>query len=212
MMKLPNATRQAPDAESAAADGSESKRERKTVSKRTFLGGEKIEEAKGARYTLLDPNGNHDLDYTFGQNSAFDRMCAIFGFHTKIGNVANTVLNDKDEPGTPADAAQSIREWMTAAMSANPQWAERSAGGVGSRVDRDALAGAFVTVVQSEGKITAEQADATYATVRQRLEDGYPEKSLTAAQYMNAIRKQPAVAAEYLRRVGKEAKSIDDLL
>ena len=145
MLKLPTATRQAENEDGADAP----KSSRKQVSKRNFLQAdgteaEKMEDAKGGRYTLLDPAGNHDVDYQFGANPESDRMFAIFGFHTKIGNVANTVLNDKDEPGSPAEAAQAIRDFLSQVQAGT--WAERAAGGVGARIDKDALAGAIVEV------------------------------------------------------------------
>lgn len=214
------ATKQAPDAESAAADGSESSK-RKTVSKRLFIDSngaevDKIEEATGMRYTLLGGNSdgsNLDFDEQLGPAGSLVTMAAIFGLQTKIGNVANTVLNDKEEPGTPADAAKAIATWLVKAKDPTaPVWAERGEGGVGARVDKDALAGAFVAVAISEGKATPDQEGTLYATVRERLESGWADKSLTAAQYATAIRKVPAVAAEYATRVGKAAKSLDDLL
>jgi hypothetical protein len=209
---------QAPEAEQVAAVTTTDDSKRKSVSKRSYLdeNGEtkdvKIETAKGARYTLLDPNGNQDIDYVYGTNPDFDRMCAMFGFHTKVGNVANTVLNDKDEPGTPADAAAKIKEWMADAQSADdPTWAERTGGVGGARVDRDALAGSIVavllaTVDEKTGKPLLDPANesAQYAKVRQRLED--------EPAYLRGARSNPDVAREYATRTGKAQKTVADLL
>jgi hypothetical protein len=194
-----NSLRQA-DAESGA-DAAESKSSRKTVSKREFLKADgsiadRMEESDGARYTLLDPAGNHDLDYQFGANPNADKWFANFGFHTKVGNVANTVLNDKDEPGTPGDAAAAIKEFLAGIAAGT--WAERAAGGIAVRIDKDALAGSIVAVAESKGKT------ADYQKIRDKLESD--------PQYVRAARQVPEVATEYAKRVGKPAKSVDDLL
>ena len=187
------------DETGSAGDDSQETRKRKQVSKRSYLNAdgseaERLESASGGRYTLLGAaNGDHD--YQFGENPDFDRMCAIFGFHTKIGNVANTVLNDKDEPGTPDDAGAAIQEFIAAAKSGT--WAERAAG-VGARIDKDALAGAIIEVAKASGH-TAE-----YSAIRQRLEDD--------PQYVRAARQVPDVANAYAARVGKATKTIDSLL
>jgi hypothetical protein len=207
---------QAPEAEQVAAVTTDDSK-RKSVSKRSFLDdkGEtkdvKIETAKGARYTLKDPNGDHDIDYIYGQNPDFDRMCAMFGFHTKVGNVANTVLNAEEE-GTPTDAAAKIKEWMADAQDpADPTWAERTGGAGGARIDRDALAGSIVAVLlattdEKTGKPLLDPANesAQYAKVRQRLED--------EPAYLRGARSNPDVAREYATRTGKAQKTVADLL
>lgn len=195
------ALRQAPDTESNAATATESTSTRKQVSKRLFIDAQgnevdRIEEASGGRYLLLAPSGNKAFDRQFGTPGKLDTMCGIFGFHTKVGNVANTVLNDKDEPGTPDDAAAEIEAWLKQADGGT--WAERAAGGVGARIDKDALAGAIVAVAEAAGKT------ADYAKIRDRLEN--------EPQYVKAARQVPEVAAEYATRVGKPTKSVDDLL
>lgn len=187
--------------ETQGQDTSESSRRK--VSQRSYLDSQgadcdRIEEATGARYTLLDPNGNHNFDEQFGAAGNWATMNAIFGFHTKIGNVANTVLNNKEEPGTPADAANAIKEFIAAAKdSKEPTWAERSTG-VGVRIDKEALAGAIVAVATAAGKA------ADYAAIRQRLEE--------EPAYVRKARQVPAVASEYASRVGKVAVTVEDLL
>lgn len=172
---------------------------RKQVSKRSYLlqdgsEAERIEEATGARYTLLGgADGNIDFDQQFGEAGKLETMCAIFGFHTKVGNVANTVLNDKQDPGTPDDAADAIREFLSSASGGT--WAERT-GGVAVRIDKDALAGAVVDAFAAAGKTV------DYAKVREMLEN--PTK---VRQY----RQIPEVAAEYNKRVGKAPKTLADI-
>lgn len=217
-MRKAKQTFQAPDAATAAADGTEpdatvdsatADSKRKQVSKRHYLDNagnevDKIEEATGARYVLLDTAGNHTFDEQFGKAGAFSTMCAILGFHTKIGNVANTVLNDKDEPGTPTDAAGAIKDFIAKAQDeSNPVWAERTGGGAGAKVDRDALAGAIVQVGIAQNVFPESERDSRYATVRQRLED--------EPAYLRGARTIPAVAQEYATRVGKAQKTIGDL-
>lgn len=199
MRKNPQPARQAPEVNDGAAE-SESDSKRKKVSQRSYLKAdsseaERIEEANGARYTLLDTAGNHNFDQQFGDAGKLETMCAIFGFHTKVGNVANTVLNDKEDPGTPTDAASAIKEFLAAAAAGT--WAERSTV-VGARIDKDALAGSIVAVAEKAGKV------ADYARIRQRLED--------EPTYVRAARQVPAVASEYASRVGKATKTVDDLL
>lgn len=215
----PAIMRQSDNEQGAAAPEAETAAKRKAVSKRDFIDAagavvDKIEEATGSRYVLLDkqPDGSpgHVFDYQCGEVGKLTTMAAIFGLQTKIGNVANTVLNDKDEPGTPADAAAAIKEWLTQVEGGT--WAERTTGGPGVRVDKPALAGAIVAVAIAAGKATAEQEGTLFATISKRLEEGWTERNLTAAQYIRQVRQVPEVATEYATRVGKQAKSIDDML
>ena len=186
------------------ATATESKR--KQVSKRAYIDSQgtecdRIEQAAGAQYILLSPSGNKSFNELF-ENDRFKTMCAIMGFHTKIGNVANTVLNDKDEPGTPDDAAQAIEDWLKAAKDDNdPQWAERSAGPVGTRIDKAALHASILAVAAADGTPVD---DAKAIRIMDKLESD--------PQYVRAVRANAKVAAEYARRVGKPAKTVEDLL
>lgn len=189
--------RQAPDSDSGASAAT--KKTRKDVSERFYIDAsgavvDKIELATGGRYQLLDPAGPVDFDEQFGQAGQFATMNGIFGFFTKVGNVANSELNG-DEPGTFADAAQAIREFITAAKGG--VWAERT-GGVAVRIDKDKLAGAIVQVASEAGK------EADYQKIRDKLESD--------PQYVRAARQVPAVATAYAAAVGKATKSVDDLL
>lgn len=204
-MSLPKINRQAENEQ--GADTAEASDKRKRISKRDFIGPDgsvvdKIEEASGGRYTLLAPEGNLDFDAQLGSAGQFATMCAIFGFHTKVGNVANTVLNDKDEPGTPADAGSAIRDFIAQAQGGT--WAERATGAPGTRVDKPALAGSVVAVMLAEGKITAATEGDIYAKVLAKLE--------AEPEYVRRCRSVPAVASEYNTRVGKAAKTVDSLM
>lgn len=115
---------------------------RQKVSERTFVDAdgvevERMEQATGARYTLAGIGKSFDKQ--FGEPATESTMYAIFGFWTKIGNVANTVLNDKDEPGTQEDAAEAIEEFV--AQTANGVWREVGEGaGRGPKYDNEVLA------------------------------------------------------------------------
>jgi hypothetical protein len=201
--------------EAGSTPEAETVSKRKSVSKRDFIDPtgnvvDKIEDATGSRYVLLDPAGNHTFDYQCGEAGKLTTMAAIFGLQTKIGNVANTVLNDKDEPGTPTDAASAIKAWMSQVEGGT--WAERTTGGPGARVDKAALAGAIVAVAIASGKADAANEATLFETISKRLEEGWTERNLTAEQYVRQVRQVPAVAQEYATRVGKQAKSIDDMI
>lgn len=187
-----------PEAEDGADSADTGKR--KAVSKRDYLDADgepcdKIEEASGARYTLLG-DGGASFDEQFGEPGAFTTMCGIFGFHTKIGNVANTVLNDKSDPGTPADAAEAISAFIESAKT-DKVWAERT-GGVGIQINKEALAGAVVDVAGKAGKTL------DYSKVFEKLES---DKA-----YLKLVRQVPAIAQAYIERTGKSVKSVDDAI
>lgn len=130
------------------------------VSSRDFIAKDgkvvdRIEEASGARYTLLKPDGQDDkgkakyatfkaFDYQLGEPGNPETMCAVFGFHTKVGNVVNTILNDAENPGTPESAATGIEEWI--AELDKGIWAERTGGAGGLRYDPEVLANAIASV------------------------------------------------------------------
>jgi hypothetical protein len=191
--------RSMPD-EAEGNGGAAAASKRKAVSKREYLladgsVAERIEDASGARYTLLGgADGNIDFDELFA-NEKFKTMCAIFGFHTKAGNVANTVLNDKSDPGTPDDAADAIREFIAGGYDGT--WAERT-GGVGVKIDKDQLAGAIVDAYQ---KATPPKV-VDYSKARELLEE---------PANVRKFRQVPEIAAEYNKRVGKAPKTLDEM-
>lgn len=181
---------------------SESGSSRKRVSKRDFIDEngavvDKMEEATGARYTLVGTTGG-EFDLQVGNLSFPERAFAIFGFHTKIGNVANTVLNDKDDPGEPSDAAEAIKDFLGLVDSG--MWTEPAKGGVaGARVDRDALAMAIVEVFTPINAARGKPAPDLVA-VREKLEDS---KEFFLA--MNKLRREDdKMRAAYVAAGGKE--------
>lgn len=172
---------------------------KRSTSKRQFIDDagdqiEKIEDASGARYTLLDPQGNVEFDYSYGENENADRMFAIFGFHTKLGNEVSSVLNDKNNPGTFAEAAEACNAFLQAIQAG--QWGvpgER----VGARLDPDILAEAVVRRYADVGKTVDK------AAVRARCED---------AEFTRSARADAVVMAHYRQLKGTGGKSLDDLL
>lgn len=130
------------------------------VSNRDFINAsgeivDQIEKATGARYTIVKANGTDDkgkpiymniqkFDWQAGEAGNPTTMAAIFGFHTKVGNVVNTVLNDKDAPGTADDAAAAAGEWIAELQKG--VWAERAGGAGGLRYDPEVLAMAIASV------------------------------------------------------------------
>jgi len=113
--------------------------DRKKVSERDYIdvNGKpvaKMEDATGSRYSLGTMQGDKFVvakswDLQFGESGRDTTMYGILGFHTKLGNVANTVLNDKDAPGTVDDAVVAINEFT--AGTANGDWAT-AGGGIGA--------------------------------------------------------------------------------
>jgi hypothetical protein len=194
----PARTLQADDESGAEAETSK----RKRVSRRDFLnatGGivDSMEEAAGARYTLMtSKDDGYSFDQQIGPAGAPATMFAVFGFHTKVGNVANTVLNDKDSPGTVEDAAQAIEDYL--AGVAKGQWREPGKGDGFARIDLDALAEAIVQVATAAGKSPDK------AAIRQRLDDD--------VKWRKAARQVDDVRITFDRLVGKGTKSIGDLL
>lgn len=177
----------------------ESKRAR--VSKRGFIDGngaevERIEEAAGASYELLG-EGGQAFNFQCGEPGKAETMLAIFGFHTKVGNVANTVLNDKNDPGSPADAAAAIAEFI--GMLGEGKWAERAAGGgAAQKIDKDALAAAYVAWAETKG------ATKDVVETRQKLDDN--------PALVRTLRQNPEIAKLYMERTGKTGKTADELL
>ena len=190
------------------ADTTKTVKERKTVSERGYVNAESavvdsIEDASGGTYKLLGDGGT-TFTYVHGKNPQMDAKFAIFGFHTKVGNVANTVLNDKDNPGTPADAAATITDWM-AALEADGTWTSEREGGVGVRIDKDALAAAYVEYASGLGKTTMNDGrPLDIANVREQLES----KPVLIRQ----MRGVPEVARLYADKVGKPIKSADEIV
>lgn len=177
--------------------------DRQKRSKRDFIDADgntvkRMEEAVGARYTVLDHGEEVDsFEHIFGGPGNPTTMFAIMGFHTKVGNVLNSVLNDKDNPGTPEQAAKAVNEWLTGVDQGT--WAERAEGvGGTSRIDRDILAQCVAQVAQQAGQ------DADVDAIRQRMDD---EKG-----YVAKCRKVPQVRELYDQQVGAKQQDVSSLL
>lgn len=126
---------------------------RAKASERLFIdaaGGEvdKIEQATGARYVI--PGNGKSFDVQLGEAGTLATMMAVFGYHTKLGNVANTVRNDKANPGSPDDEADAIADFMESLASG--QWREPSEGGRGPKYDDAVLADVLTAMAAERGK------------------------------------------------------------
>lgn len=146
---------------------------------------DRIEDAVGARVVFAGQN--FDRIYEGAVPGAAITMDAIFGFHTKAGNVLNTALNTRGD--TEAEAAEALREWMR--LSESGQWRERAAEGTPRRgkrkYDVDVLAAVLVDLLGAAAKGDA----AAYAA---KLKE---DKS-----FFFRVINHPDVLAEYTRRVG----------
>lgn len=172
---------------------------REKRSERAFINAEgkeveRMEQATGARYTLGSGTSENfaavrSFDIQLGEAGSPATMYAVFGFHTKIGNVANTVLNDKDEPGTVEDAAASIEEFM--ASVGGGVWREAGEGGVrGPKYDNAILAEALVRVLGSAAK-------GDVGHYQARLDDPKGEVDSANKGYRAKVVAQDAVKAAY---------------
>jgi hypothetical protein len=193
-------------AEAGAATG-----KRARVSQRDFINAngevvDRMEEATGARYTLVQAGKSFDLQ--FGEAGKPETMFAIFGFHTKVGNVANTVLNDSDSPGTPDDAAGAIGEWLESVNGGT--WREAGEGTTrGPKYDNGILAEALVAVLGDKAKGDAGHYQA-------RLDDNKGEVDPANKGYRNKVVAQEAVKTKYwglaaAKGITKPTASIDTI-
>lgn len=182
---------------------------RKNVSKRQYLGADGSKSVGPSAdgkvdYILLGDDGSPKATFSLDKNSPGLLQFAQFGFVTKVGNVANSVLNG-DEPGTVDEAKADIEEFLAGLAQDPPQWREPGEGRArGPKYDKDVLA-SVLFAGRSADKRTGDWADV--ATIRQRLED----KSFYAKVRNNA----GAMAGYYaeMAKRGEEQKSesVDDL-
>lgn len=213
MHKLAHATiARKPDDESGAPGPVEvaDEPQRKKIANRDWINdaGEEVqpEEATAVRYEFL---GKGDVA---GDGKAFTfklanpgtaaAMLAGFGALTLMGNLTNTWLAEKgDKLATPYDA---IAERF--ALLDSGKWIDRAAGGgVGAKVDRDALAEAITQVKEAAGFAAGDTRDEYKARARQKLEDD--------PAFLRQIRQKPEIANAYAAIVGKTAgKPLDDML
>lgn len=157
---------------------------------------DKISEATGARYTLLGvAGGNKDFDFQCGEAGKPVTMLAIFGFHTKIGNVANTVINSEKEPGTADDAAQEIADWLDGLDEG--QWREAGAGPRGPKYENPALAHVLHTLLSGKGEAKGDEA---HYLERLETDKGYRAKVVANDDVKRAYR-------EYMVAQGKAVQA-----
>lgn len=159
-----------------------------------------FESAVRAVYKI--PENGRSIEYVFGQNAVADRAFANFGFQTKIGNVANTVRNDKTNPGTPDDEADACDEFFAALVN-NGQWREPGEAR-GPKYDDDILADVIFAYLSSKGIAKGDRDH-----YRRRLDD----KS-DRAKFLGAIGVKELYHQEAERRgVAKPAapRALDDL-
>lgn len=180
---------------------------RKNVSKRAYLKGDNSKsvgpDAAGAvEYHLLNADGTVHKAFRFDPTSPGGHMFAQFGFVTKVGNVANSVLNGED-PGSTEDAAADIEEFLQAIASG--QWREPGEGRArGPKFDKDVLASVLYEGRAPE-KRTGDWADV--AVIRQRLDD----KSFYAKVRNNAGAMAAYHAEMAKRGTTAQSKTVDDL-
>jgi hypothetical protein len=161
------------------------------------------EEAQGIKYTLQE-NGQ-SLTWKWAEATDDEkRLLAIFGAKTLATNETSQVRNNPKGPGDADEQIAAVRERF--AMIRTGQWVDRTreGGGVGAKIDRDALAEAICQVLVAEGKVTdADVQNGVKAEKRKRLDDD--------AAYLRKARTVPAVALAYSQIVGKSTATVEDL-
>jgi hypothetical protein len=184
---------------------------RSKVSERLLFAGETetSNPADATRAVYKIPANGRSIEYKFGDNPAADRAFANFGFHTKIGNVTNTVRNDKDNQGTPDDEADAAEEFFTA-LNDNGLWREPSESGPrGPKYDDAILAHVIHAAFAAKG--TAKGDVAHYA---ERLADkAYRAKVLAAAFDGTSVKDLYAAeaAARGITTKAATPRDLDDL-
>lgn len=190
----------APSAPDVNASPTNTGRQRKKISRRelfTVNGGkaESMIDATGAAYVVLDNNGTSagEVEYTFGADATVDRMFALFGFFTKVGNVVNSVLNDREDPGSPAEAAQAATEFMQ--QVARGVWREAGTS-EGPRTHLPTLAQAI-----DQWMVGSNRASPGSEAILHNLQNGN-SKGVSGADLVKRYRGVPEIKALYARLRG----------
>jgi hypothetical protein len=158
-------------------------------------------EAHGIRYTLLALT-EKPFTYIYGQNADADRMLACFGAKTLCTNETSAARNNDKGEASPAEQMDAVVDRFS--LLATGQWVDRT-GGVGAKINKDALAEAICQQLVEDGKATNEQIEQGYkAKVRAKLEDD--------AVYARKSRTHNGVAAKYAAIVGRSSATTDDLM
>lgn len=158
---------------------------------------DRMELATGAGYSLVTANGTEiqAFERQFGKPADSTTMHACLGWWTKLGNVANTVLNDKSDPANPGtleEAAVAIATHVE--QTENGIWVEKTEGiPRGPKFDKDILAGAMLSVLTAEGKATGD-----LASYRLRLDD---------KSYAAKVRSKTKIMAQYYADLAAKGKS-----
>jgi hypothetical protein len=161
------------------------------------------EEANGIRYTLLE--NSETFDWLWDDATEAERLLlAIFGAKTLATNETSQARNNPKGSASADEQIAAVRERF--ALIRDGKWVDRSGSGVGTRINRDALAEAVCKVLVDNAKKTQAEVDNGYkATVRQRLEDD--------AEWLAKMRKYPPVAAAYAIIVGKDTgTTVDNMM
>ena len=175
---------------------------RQRVSERTFIDAagvevERMEQATGARYTLVTAGKSFDLQ--IGEAGKPGTMFGVFGFWTKIGNVANTVLNDKDDPGTADDAAAEIGDFLAGVETGT--WREAGEGvGRGPKYDNAVLAVVLLAALGAAAK-----GDAAYYEAR--LADNKGEADANNKGYRSKVIARDDIKAAYWVEMAKRGQA-----
>lgn len=175
---------------------------RQKVSERTFIDAQgnevdRMEQATGARYTLVTAGKSFDLQ--IGEAGKSGTMFGVFGFWTKIGNVANTILNDKDDPGTADDAAAEIGDFLAGVETGT--WREAGEGvGRGPKYDNAVLAAVLLAALGSAAK-----GDAAYYEAR--LADNKGEADSANKGYRSKVIARDDIKAAYWVEMAKRGQA-----
>lgn len=186
------------------------KRKRVTRSRREWIDAdgevvEKIEDATGSVFALLADDGKTDAGswprQRPGDMSVQDFGYWSMGYQTRLGNIANTVLNE--QKGTTEEACDTISEFV-----ADPtKWAEPRGG---PRTDLDRLAQAIADCNATDWAAKQIDAEKAKAEVRARLEAS-PElvrTMLNVDQFADRYREltprkaAPVTAADAMAKLG----------
>jgi hypothetical protein len=159
---------------------------------------DRMEQATGAGYQLVNADGSEvkAWEYQSGLPAGnIVTMHFILGWWTKLGNVVNTIVNDKSDPGTLDDAALAVTEHID--NCGKGIWREVTEGVArGPKYDKDILAGALLAVLTASGKAKGDLQD-----YRLRLDDkSYAAKvrartDVMAQYYKDLADKQPTETA-----------------
>lgn len=155
---------------------------------------ERMELATGAGYSLVSTDGSSikDFERQFGKPADSTTMHACLGWWTKLGNVANTVLNDKADPGTLDDAALAITEHVE--LTEGGIWVEKTESTPrGPKYDKDILAGALLAVLTADNK-----AKGDLATYRAKMDD---------KAYAAKVRANTQVMAQYYKDLAAKGQA-----